>query len=121
MLVTMVVALGLVAASVFALDDRETLVSPAEAVAEDFVRALTTGRYDAAAKYVDPHAGYSREEIRSWSDQLRQHGAVEGVEVTPLSNGRQDASVKYTVTLVSKQEISGDLRLSFDREWQITR
>jgi hypothetical protein len=115
------IVLAVVATSIFALHDRTTLVSPAEAVAEDFVRALTTGRYNVAMRYVDPRAGVSRDAIQTWSDQLRSQGSVQSVDVTPVASDRDSAITNYVVTLASGQEITGELRLIFDREWLVTR
>jgi hypothetical protein len=121
LLATMAVVIGLVAASVFGFHDRNTLVSPAEAVAEDFVRALATGRYNVAMRYVDPRAGLSRDAIQTWSDQLRRQGAIQSVDVTPVTSDEDIATTNYAVTFTSGQEITGELRLTFDREWRITR
>lgn len=114
--------LGLVGLSIFALGDRETLVSPPEAVAEDFVRALATGRYDIAMRYVDPHAGISRDEIRGWSDALRsQAGGIQNVDIPEVFHDRDEAIARYAVTTTGRAEIGGTLRLTFDRSWRITR
>ena len=121
MLTTIAIVLALVATSMFALHDRHTLVSPPEAAAEDFMRSLATGRYDVAMRYVDRRAGMSRESIKTWSDQLRNQGAIQSVDVTPVTSGRHSATTKYTIALVSGHEITGELHLSFDREWLVTR
>jgi hypothetical protein len=44
-LLTVGIAIGLTAAALFALGDRSVLASPPEAVVEDFMRKLATGRY----------------------------------------------------------------------------
>lgn len=114
--------LGLVGLAVFTLGDRETLVSPPEAIAEDFVRALATGRYDVAMQYVDPDAGISRDEIRGWSDALRSEaGGIQSVDIPEVFHDRDAAIARYAVTTTHQTQISGTLRLRFDRSWQITR
>ena len=50
------VALGVCAAAVFGLGDGATMVSPPEAVAEDFLRAVWMRRYPQAARYLDGDA-----------------------------------------------------------------
>lgn len=114
--------LGLVGLSISVFGDRETLVSPPEAVAEDFVRALAMGRYDVALRYVDPHAGISRDEIRGWSDALRSRaGGIQNVDIPDVVHDRDEAVARYAVTTTGRAEIGGTLRLTFDRSWQITR
>jgi hypothetical protein len=76
------IALGVIAAAVFAAGDRQMFVSPPEAVAEDFVRALAGGRYDVAMAYVEPSAGITPGQIQERSDTLRRiAGAVSSVDV----------------------------------------
>jgi hypothetical protein len=50
------VALAVVAAAVFGFGDRRTMVSPPEAVVENFVRALGRGRFPQAHKYLSTDA-----------------------------------------------------------------
>lgn len=114
--------LGLVAGSIVGLGDRETLVSPPEAIAEDFVRAMATGRYDVAMRYVDPRSGISREQIRGWSDALRaEAGGIYNVDIPDVHRERDEAVARYAVQTTRRTEISGTLRLRFERSWQITR
>jgi hypothetical protein len=76
------IALGVIAAAVLAAGDRQIFVSPPEAVAEDFVRALAGGRYDVAMAYVEPSAGITTGQIQERSDTLRRiAGAVSSVDV----------------------------------------
>jgi hypothetical protein len=49
--------LALLAAVVFGLGDRRTMVSPPEAVVENFVRALGRGRFPQAHRYLSSEAG----------------------------------------------------------------
>jgi len=114
-------ALAIIAGAVFGLGDRETFTSPPEAIAEDFVRALSTGRYDVAMKYVDPRAGVSRADIRTWSDDLRaKAGGIENVDVPAVSMQGDSADAIYEVS-GTKETVTGQLRLTFDKTWQITR
>lgn len=49
-------ALAVIAVAVFGLGDGRTMVSPPEAVAENFVRALECGRFPQAHKYLSAEA-----------------------------------------------------------------
>ena len=78
------VALGVVGAAVGVGHDSATLVSPPEAVAEQFVRKLARGRYDVAAAHLADDSPSLRERIRTTSDRLRARaGAIAQVEGKP--------------------------------------
>ena len=82
--VVMAAALAVAAASVGPGRDTGTLVSPPEAVAEQFVRKLAGSRYDAALAHLDDHSPAMQERIPRTSDQLRARaGAIEQVEGKP--------------------------------------
>ena len=61
LLVTIALAMIVVALWVFAAGDRQTLVSPPDAIAEGFLRQLTTRRYDR----VDSYLSYARRDWRA--------------------------------------------------------
>ena len=74
-------ALALVAVSVVAGRDTSTLVSPPEAVVEQFVRKLAAARYDVARAHLAADSPAMRERIRTISGSLRARaGGVEQVE-----------------------------------------
>jgi hypothetical protein len=52
LLVTMALTMIVIAVCVFAAGDRQTLVPPPDAIAEAFMRQLTTGRYDRVGSYL---------------------------------------------------------------------
>jgi hypothetical protein len=113
--------LGLVAAIVVAGGDTRTFVPPPESVSENFVRSMTTGRYDRALKYVDPGAAISGNVVRREAERLRERGgAVNHVEGEP-GTIRGDTA---TAAVVVRTERAGDLRLTFSlvrkhHEWRI--
>ena len=61
--------------------DTSTLVSPPEAVAEQFARKLAGGRYDVAVQHLEHDSPAIRERIRSTSDELRRRaGSISAVD-----------------------------------------
>jgi hypothetical protein len=61
--------------------DTATLVSPPEAVAEQFARKLAGGRYDVARHHLEHDSRAMRERIRAASDALRAgSGAISAVD-----------------------------------------
>jgi hypothetical protein len=69
-------ALGVVGLVVGVGHDTATLVSPPEAVAEQFVRKLAGGRYDVAHAHLADDSPALRERIRTTSDMLRARGGA---------------------------------------------
>ena len=69
-----IVTLALVAAAVFGLGDKTTLVPPPEAVVESFVRALQAERYDGAMTLLseDLQTKVEPGTLRSLAERLRQ-------------------------------------------------
>ena len=103
-------ALALVAASVVAGHDTATLVSPPEAVVEQFVRKLATARYDVALAHLDDDSPAVRERIRMASDALRARaGAIDQVEGKP---GAIDGD-QATATALISTERAGELIMEF--------
>lgn len=113
--------LGLIAMSIFMFDDRELLVSPPEAVAEDFVRALATGRYDIAMRYIDPESGMTPDDIRRQSDTMRAAGSIYNINVPEVAHDGQQAIARYAVQKAGAPEIQGTLQLRFSTAWRIVR
>lgn len=103
-------ALALVAASVVAGHDTATLVSPPDAVVEQFVRKLATARYDVALAHLDDDSPAMRERVRITSDTLRARaGAIEQVEGKPGVMDRDSA----TATAVVTTERAGNITMQF--------
>jgi hypothetical protein len=73
--------LGLLAVAVGVGHDAGTLVSPPEAVAEQFARKLAGGRYDVASAHLEHDSPAMRARVRSVSDALRTRaGAISAVD-----------------------------------------
>lgn len=96
--------------------DRELFVSPPEAVAEDFVRAIVTGRYDQARPYLEDDS-MPEEELRALRAALGDPTEVESKLVA-----RDDARALVNVR-VSEAERSEAVAftLVFEKEWKIVR
>jgi hypothetical protein len=116
-------ALALVAAAVFGLGDRRTLVPPPEAVVENFVRELETGRYERATGYLNTEleSSVTPEQLRAWTARLRgRTGEIIDVRGEPgwLAGERAEAYARL------KTERAGEpaLRFTLSREggvWKI--
>jgi len=76
-LVVMAAALGVVALAI-AGGDRQTLVSPPDAVAESFARQMAGRRYVLGLRYLSPQLRerIGEEELRRWFDPVRQQLGV---------------------------------------------
>jgi hypothetical protein len=105
-------ALALVAGSVVAGHDTSTLVSPAEAVVEQFVRKLATARYDVARAHLADDSPAARDRIRAASDTLRARaGTIKQVEGKPGVIDGDRATATAVVTTARAGEISMEFRL----------
>jgi hypothetical protein len=115
-------ALAVVAVSVGAGHDTSTLVSPPEAVVEQFVRKLAGARYDVALAHLDDRSPAMREHVRITSDALRARaGAIDQVEGKP---GVMDGD-RATASAVVTTERAGDITMEFTLirhagAWRIT-
>jgi hypothetical protein len=103
-------ALALVAGSIVAGHDTGTLVSPPQAVVEQFVRKLAAARYDVARAHLADDSPPARERIRVASDTLRARaGAINQVEGKP---GVIDGD-RATATAVVTTERAGEITMEF--------
>jgi hypothetical protein len=104
------VALGIVAAAVFAGHDATTLVSPPESVAEEFTRKIAAGRYELAAKYLNDAGETSLADLRALGQGMHATGAIENVEGLPGAIEGDAASASAIVT-TSQTELRYDFVL----------
>jgi hypothetical protein len=105
-------ALGIVAGSVGAGHDTGTLVSPPEAVVEQFVRKLAAARYDVALAHLDNRSPAMRDRIRTTSDALRARaGAIGQVEGKRGAIDGDSATATAIVTTERAGEITMEFRL----------
>lgn len=117
-------SLGLIAGAVFGLDDEETLVSPAEIVAQSFVEALALGRTGPARRMLarDAQRHESQADLRLVSRSLRSRiGGLEDVHAR-VAERRRDT----TVVQVEIEGRRASMRvlvplLLEDGEWVIAR
>lgn len=117
-------ALGVVAGSVFGLNDEALFVSPPEIVAQEFVRALAGGHVGSARSMLtrDGERDTSNEEIRRISDDLRSRlGRLKDVDASVVE--RRLDTVLLRARVRGERDTS-ELTLPAARElgeWSITR
>ena len=100
---------GVCALAVETLKDRETFVSPPDAVAEGFTREVLTKRWDRAQEYlVEP---VEDERLKELHDSLPDTSEVDAEIVS-----RNDEHALVTVR-VSSSAVA--YSLEFDKEWKI--
>jgi hypothetical protein len=111
--------IGVSALAIEKFDDRETFVSPPDAVAEGFAREVVTKRWDRARAYlVDPDS-MSNAEIealqKAWAQPIGDPDEVEAEIVT-----RTDEQALTNVRLRSAQGSEAiPFALVFEKEWKI--
>ena len=103
------IALGVVALAVGPGHDRLTLVSPPEAVAEDFVRRLAAGRYDRAVDHLETTAGAEATVIVQGESLRQRAGEVNQVEG---EEGSIDGDTATASTRISTSD-AGELEWEF--------
>ena len=117
------VALGVAAGTVFALGDRSVLVSPPEAVVEDFVRALATDRYDRAVPYLSKEIGsrVGTDSLRALTQALESRiGDIEDVRCERFWMTRDNAAAFAVLTATGADLVSFELPLTWTGpEWAI--
>ena len=94
-------------------DDRETVVSPPDAVAEQFTRAVMAKRWEPAREYLQNTESISDDELEAMQKQL---GEGENVEAGIVS--RDDEQALVTVRVPSRGYVK-NFALTFDRQWRI--
>jgi hypothetical protein len=122
-LLTIVVAFALTAGALFGLRDRSVLASPPEAVAEDFVRKLETGRYvrahgdlgDELAQQVGPDS--LRSLLHSLEQRVGQIIDVRGERLWMTTTAARAATV---LTIKGGQEVEVEFPLEWSKgEWSV--
>ncbi len=95
------------------LDDRETVVPPPDAVAEQFIRAVMAKRWEPARTYLQSPEAMSDEELEALQREL---GEGQNVEAETVSRNDEEAVV--TVRLPERAVVK-NLSLVFDEEWLV--
>jgi hypothetical protein len=101
------------------LGDRETFVSPPDAVAEGFVREVMTKRWARARTYLEEPESMSDAEIealeKSWSERVGDPSRIEAETIS-----RDDAKATVIVRMESAQgSATVDVEQTFAEEWKI--
>ena len=103
-------ALGFVFVVLVAGQDRTILVSPPEAVVEQFARQIATKRYDRATPYLDDASGITEINVRLAGEALHATaGAIDSVEGEP---GAMDGD-RATASALLITEKAGRVRYMF--------
>jgi hypothetical protein len=117
-------SVALAVAAVKAFGDRETLVPPPEAVAEQFVRGVLAGRSEQAMQHVSrsPRGGLSDEALDRWGrrveDEIGKIGTVQA------HAGRLSDDQASAVILLAGSRALRSLEFELAREngqWKIAR
>lgn len=95
-------AMLLIAAALYGLDDRSTLTSPPEAVAESFARQIVAERYERAIPYLssDLAERVPIDSLRAFGEEVKEmlHGEVLTVDGEPISQGDDTARAAARIT-----------------------
>jgi hypothetical protein len=108
---TMAVALGVIAVAVGPGHDTMTFVSPPEAVAEEFVRQLATGRYDRAVDHLENKNGAEPMVTVQGESLRRQAGEVNQVEGEEGSIDGDTATASTRITTSNAGELEWNFSL----------
>jgi len=103
-------------ASLFAVDvigDRETVVPPPDAVAEQFVRAVGAKRWEPSRAYLQDPRALSDEVLEAMQKDVGEGQNIEAEVVT-----RDDERAVVTVRVPSRNLVK-NFTLTFDQEWKI--
>lgn len=109
------VALLFIAGVLFGLGDRQVLTSPPEAVAEQFMRKLQTGRYEVA---MDQLASELREKVHAEDLKVAAHrlkervGQIQDVRGEPGPMRGNEAEATTILTLQQGKEVPLRFRLT---------
>jgi len=95
------------------LGDRETVVSPPDAVAEQFTRAVMAKRWEPARAYLADPESRSDEELEAMQQEF---GEGENVEAETVSRDDEEAVVAVRIR---SRGVVKNFALTFDEQWQI--
>ncbi len=113
------IALAVVAGAVFGIGDASVMVSPPEAVAEEFVRELATRRYDLARQRVAESARGRATEgaLRQTFEPVRVHtGKINTVDATPSPSPFGDSGEALARADVHGDRGTASLTIALSRE-----
>ena|SRR5918992_3753766 len=117
-------SLGIIAAVVFGLGDRETFVSPPEAVAEEFVRSVGHGRVEAARDLLasEEERATSTAEMRTFATRFRSRlGRLDRVDASVAERARDSAAVRVEAE-GSRDTLELTVPVAFERGlWKVAR
>jgi hypothetical protein len=120
LLLTISLAMGIIALCVFAADDRQTFVPPPEAIGEGFLRQMTARRYDRVEQYFSrARHEWTAGALRRQFDPLwRRTGTINQVDAELVSIEEDRASV---VATARGDDGDASVRFSLTREQGLWR
>jgi hypothetical protein len=107
--------LGASALAVESLGDRQTVVSPPDAVAEELVRALVNERFDQARAYLAEPETVTDDQLRALAASLGDPTTIES-ELTEA--GRERALATVTTSSGARSQ-AHRFALVFEGDWQV--
>ena len=117
-----IIAALLIGATALAVDrfhDRETFVSPPDAIAEGFVRSVVEKRWDPARAYLAEPESISDQELselkKSWEARIGEPTAIDSETIS-----HDDKRAQVNVTLRSargEEEVA--FALTFEDDWKV--
>lgn len=117
-------SLALIAVAVFGLGDRDTFVSPPEAVAEEFIRSVGHGRVEPARELLasEEERITSTQAMRTFAARFRSRvGHLDHVDVTVDERGQDSAEVRVDAK-GSRARMELTVPLAFQRGvWKVAR
>jgi hypothetical protein len=99
------------AAAVELLHDRELLVPPPDAVAEQFVRSVMAKRFEPARAYLLEPGSVSREQLEELQSRL---GEGENPDAEIVSRDQESATVDVVI-----KETTFTIPLAWDKGWKV--
>jgi hypothetical protein len=119
-----ILSLGIIAAVVFGLGDRDTLVSPPETVAEEFIRSVGHGRVEAARNLLssEEQRATSTADMKAFTARFRSRlGRLDHVDASAAEGGRDSTEVRVDVE-GSRDTLDLTVPLTFQRGlWKLAR
>jgi hypothetical protein len=117
--VTVALLIGLCAVAVDLFGDRDTFVSPPDAVAEGFVREVVTKRWDRARPYLAEPESMSNAQLealqQSWEQRVGNPSTIEAKTIS-----RDDEQALANVQMQSERGSEAvAFALRFENEWKI--
>ena len=104
---------GITTLAAGSLHDRELFVPPPDAVAEQFTRAVMSGRWDPAREYLRDPESMTTEELEAMRRELGQRQNVEA------ETQFRDETRAVVVVRIPSRDVVRNFGLTFEGGWKI--